>query len=397
MKHFSHIDGDVILQNLQKVLDSKAFSRSGRLRTFLEYVVRKEQLGLSNQLKGYAIGVDVFSRSDSFDPGGDPLVRVQAGKLRKLLDEYYACEGKDAPVRIRIPRGSYIPAYEWKNPIAVADISAPHPRQTMETEAFPPAGFSRVRPWSRYRLWVFAIIAVTIINLGALGIQTATLLAGPRPQRPPENQVFPHDRDLSALPQIAIRINQAQSSRLAPLAEEVRAAVRQMNSVELVDDGSWERRVPRQDPRLDFTISLSISGTPERTAIVLHHNATGKFLFAKTYDGSRATSPTDFLYQANSFVDEALAIGGKLYRHARFEGTTSPLMACLTVTTQYSHQGSRDTFLQAVQCQQGLATANNPFSFITNLRSLREFARRSDLEHAMAAPEPDKASDAPAI
>ena len=65
---------------------SDTFARSERLRSFLSYIVENELSGKAAQLKGYSIGIDVFSRAPGFDAGNDPLVRVQAGKLRKLLE-----------------------------------------------------------------------------------------------------------------------------------------------------------------------------------------------------------------------------------------------------------------------------------------------------------------------
>lgn len=106
------IDGRQVTDALQRVLSSRTFARSERLRSFLKFIVEMEQIGLAHQLKGYTIGIDVFSRGDGFDPGTDPLVRVQAGKLRKLLNHFYASEGRDEPLRIRIPKGGYVPVYE---------------------------------------------------------------------------------------------------------------------------------------------------------------------------------------------------------------------------------------------------------------------------------------------
>ena len=106
------INGEQVSDALQRVLRSRTFARSERLRSFLKFIVEMEQLGLSHQLKGYTIGIDVFSRSHGFDPGTDPLVRVQAGKLRKLLDQFYASEGRHESLRIRIPLGGYVPVYD---------------------------------------------------------------------------------------------------------------------------------------------------------------------------------------------------------------------------------------------------------------------------------------------
>jgi len=106
------IEGPQVRDALERVLSSRTFARSERLRSFLRFIVEMEQRGLAHQLKGYTIGIDVFSRGDGFDPGTDPLVRVQAGKLRKLLSLYYASEGCDKPLRITIPTGGYVPLYE---------------------------------------------------------------------------------------------------------------------------------------------------------------------------------------------------------------------------------------------------------------------------------------------
>jgi hypothetical protein len=108
----ARIDGQEVTDALQRVLSSRTFARSERLRAFLKFIVEMEQVGLAHQLKGYTIGIDVFSRGDGFDPGTDPLVRVQAGKLRKLLNQFYSSEGRDEPLRIRIPTGGYVPIYE---------------------------------------------------------------------------------------------------------------------------------------------------------------------------------------------------------------------------------------------------------------------------------------------
>ena len=71
-----------------------------------------EQVGEAERLKGYAIAVDVFGQDSEFDSSTDAVVRVQAGRLRELLAQYYATEGRHDPIRLVIPRGSYVPAYE---------------------------------------------------------------------------------------------------------------------------------------------------------------------------------------------------------------------------------------------------------------------------------------------
>ncbi|WEZ83137.1 hypothetical protein P6U16_20015 [Rhizobium sp. 32-5/1] len=96
---------------LDRIVSSAIFARSERLRAFFRYVVTKELEGAGQQLKGYTIGIDVFGRPQAFNADSDPLVRVHAGKLRKLLDAYYAGEGRSEKWKIIIPKGTYVPEY----------------------------------------------------------------------------------------------------------------------------------------------------------------------------------------------------------------------------------------------------------------------------------------------
>jgi tetratricopeptide (TPR) repeat protein len=99
-------------EQLERILQSKAFSRAGRLRKFLEYTVSEELAGNGGRLKEYQIGVDVFGRGTDFDPRIDTIVRVEAIKLRERLDAYFEDEGATEPIRISIPKGCYRPVFE---------------------------------------------------------------------------------------------------------------------------------------------------------------------------------------------------------------------------------------------------------------------------------------------
>ena len=101
-----------VRDELERILSSETFKRSERARELLSYLVAREQLGEAERLKGYAIAVDVFGKDSEFDSSTDAVVRVQAGRLRELLTQYYAAEGRSDPIRLVIPRGSYVPAYE---------------------------------------------------------------------------------------------------------------------------------------------------------------------------------------------------------------------------------------------------------------------------------------------
>jgi tetratricopeptide (TPR) repeat protein len=103
-----------VRSQLDRILSSRAFVQSHRIRRFLQFVVEESLLGKPERLKEYLIGVEVFDRRDAFDPRVDSIVRVEARRLRYKLDEYYRAEGRHDAVRIILRKGSYVPAFEHR-------------------------------------------------------------------------------------------------------------------------------------------------------------------------------------------------------------------------------------------------------------------------------------------
>jgi adenylate cyclase len=102
---------EAIQAQLEQILDSTEFRASDKQRKFLNFVVDETLEDHASQLKGYTIAVTVYGRTEKFDPQVDPIVRVEAGRLRRALEHYYLTAGKNDPVRIKIPKGSYVPAF----------------------------------------------------------------------------------------------------------------------------------------------------------------------------------------------------------------------------------------------------------------------------------------------
>jgi adenylate cyclase len=97
---------------LERILGSPGFDASARNRRFLEYVVEETLAGRADRLKGLSIAIDVFDRDATIDPQHDPVVRVEAAKLRRSLERYYLSAGREDPIRIDIPKGAYVPTFE---------------------------------------------------------------------------------------------------------------------------------------------------------------------------------------------------------------------------------------------------------------------------------------------
>ncbi|MDQ2081877.1 hypothetical protein RA307_16955 [Xanthobacteraceae bacterium Astr-EGSB] len=105
------ISVDEVQHALAAIVASPAFSASPQLAAFLRFVVEASLDGQSDRIKGYTIAVEALGRDASFDPQSDPIVRVEAGRLRRALDRYYAEAGQNDPIAIELPRGSYVPSF----------------------------------------------------------------------------------------------------------------------------------------------------------------------------------------------------------------------------------------------------------------------------------------------
>lgn len=105
-------DEAAVRAQLARILASDRFDASERNRRFLRYVVEECLGGRAPQIKAYSIAVSVFNREPSFDPQSDPIVRLEAGRLRRSLDHYYLTAGRNDPIRIVVPKGGYVPRFE---------------------------------------------------------------------------------------------------------------------------------------------------------------------------------------------------------------------------------------------------------------------------------------------
>ena len=177
MSEAVHIENDAgereIREQLDRILASGAFAQSQRRRRFLHFLVDETLAGRGNKLKGYVIAVEVFDRPSTFDPQIDPVVRIEAGRLRDKLREYYDGEGRNDPIRIELPKGSYAPRIEVQQE-AVSTSRA----ETGEPSDSIPRDFEQasnqfmargVGPWLRAfaatrsaALWSFPVVLILV-------------------------------------------------------------------------------------------------------------------------------------------------------------------------------------------------------------------------------------------
>ncbi|HWK63377.1 MAG TPA: hypothetical protein VNS34_00440 [Rhizobiaceae bacterium] len=125
---------DVVRDALLRILGSPDFDATDRIRRFLTYVVEETLDGRPERIKAYSIATSVFGRDENFDPQIDSIVRIVAGRMRRSLEHYYLTAGRNDPVHIRIPKGSYVPVFEN------ADRMEPLPGRPPDTPTQRPAG-----------------------------------------------------------------------------------------------------------------------------------------------------------------------------------------------------------------------------------------------------------------
>lgn len=132
-------DRAVILQELDNILSSKCFKSADRCKQFLSFVVLSKLDGQTERLKERTIGTEVFQRPPGYATGDDPVVRVQAGEVRRRLERYYQESSHAAPVRIELPVGTYSPIFHWGTASEVPEVHA----QPASPAAIPAPGWKR--------------------------------------------------------------------------------------------------------------------------------------------------------------------------------------------------------------------------------------------------------------
>jgi hypothetical protein len=114
------------LEQLDRILQSRTLQGSESLKSFLKYVALKSINESTDQLKEYTIATEVFGRNNNFSPRSDSVVRVQAGRLRQKLQEYYTTEGRTDKVLIELPKGHYNTVFS-----AIKASEEPEPAPTL--------------------------------------------------------------------------------------------------------------------------------------------------------------------------------------------------------------------------------------------------------------------------
>jgi len=157
----SQTSRETILRELDNILTSRFFRSAVRCKQFLTYVVQHKLAGHPELLKERTIGMEIFQRPAGYATGDDPVVRVQAGEVRRRLEQYYQASEIHPAVRIELPVGCYSPVFQWTSahvPIEPSPLNLPF----MQPE--PPA------PPRKYKGQLLATCCFLIVVAAGLAI-----------------------------------------------------------------------------------------------------------------------------------------------------------------------------------------------------------------------------------
>lgn len=214
------VTDDACRAALERVLASVDFAASPRLADFLRFIVEATLEGRAEAIKGYTIAVEALGRPASFDPQSDPIVRVEATRLRRALERYYATAGAEDPVVIDVPKGGYVPRFLQRA------AAGPLPQAGGEPIDGPSPPPEIVKPprhgFGQRSLAGVALAASVVVGAVLLG----AALNGLRLERPAEDSL-PIDSSYVRLPMVEVRPFEV-SGLAAPAARDLRAIEERM-------------------------------------------------------------------------------------------------------------------------------------------------------------------------
>jgi hypothetical protein len=172
-------------QQIDKLIKSHSLHSSESLCKLLRYLAEHSLDHPSIALKEYQIATEVLGRPSGFDPQSDSTVRVQAGRLRVKLAEYYAHEGPDDPILVEIPKGSYALTFQLRAAKSGVQTATPLVFEATAT---------KVKAASLNRGWVITIAVFSVLLAASLSTTAILLWQRTHPQAaqtvPPAYEIF---------------------------------------------------------------------------------------------------------------------------------------------------------------------------------------------------------------
>lgn len=251
---------------LTRILNSADFDATGREHRFLSHVVEETLLGRGDRIKAYSIAVEVFGRGESFDPQTDPIVRIEAGHLRRALEHYYLTSGHADPILITIPKGGYVPVFSLRSQLLLADPPAPD---------FSAAIAERPVRWLRPRL-LLPVVLVAFLAAGTSVLAWWWTSVGAGAPETPRVLVESFD-DLNG--------THAAAAIASGLKQEVVSQLSKFKDIVVVEPAAKGEYPSIPPPRFVLAGSVNLSTDAFRLRVRLLNRADNSVLWAESYDG----------------------------------------------------------------------------------------------------------------
>ncbi|TPM22815.1 hypothetical protein [Mesorhizobium sp. B2-3-5] len=361
-----------VRETLERLLASETFGRSERARKLLRYLVEREQAGEADRLKGFSIAMDVFGKDGDFDPSTDAVVRVQAGRLRELLQQYFANEGIAEPVRIAIPRGGYVPAYEL-NAIRLPETAKPAGRPdaaTVPAEHSGAAGdaiaaaallapaAAPAPSVARHLRFFWMAIALVIAMLGVLILRQGggVLLAGGEIPATFEatgltSSIAPSStREALPLVYIAVKADGPDASRVAA---SLRAGLSGFDTIDFIGRDTVDETDPVASAT-SFIFDILPGPDAGDITIELQSVATGRVLMSRNLEATDS-APSAIEDRIAGILSSALPASGTIYSYIEQSGIQTALTQCLLLNDKYYLDQNAQTHEAAYRCLETLA------------------------------------------
>lgn len=289
------VTADDVRSGLERIVASPDFVASDRARRFLRFVVEETLAGRADRIKAFSVAVEVFGRDESFDPQNDPVVRIEAGRLRRALERYYLLSGKDDPVFIDIPKGGYVPTFRRRE-VALPDAKAPPAATPAEPLPAPPA-IGSVAPAANARTarrpWHIGA-AVLILVLAIAGAWLALVV---RPFDSASLAAPPGGPRILVLPFTDLGGSALSGLYAGAMTDEVITALGHFKEISVL--GLQTSRSLPADPSLaelneelgvQYLLEGSVRAGDEdvRVSVRVTSSATGAVLWSRTYDSPAA-------------------------------------------------------------------------------------------------------------
>jgi tetratricopeptide (TPR) repeat protein len=369
-----------VRETLERLLASETFGRSERARKLLRYLVEREQAGEADKLKGFSIAMDVFGKDGDFDPSTDAVVRVQAGRLRELLQHYFANEGVADPIRIAIPRGGYVPSYELnaiRLPVepeseehveAVTALSGSLEKPGMAA----PSLMSPVVPEPapsllRHLQFFWLAIALVIAMLGVLILRPGggALLAGSDTASTIENAVATGSiapwAPIETLPLIYIAVK-ADSAEAGRVAASLRAGLSGFDTVNFIGRDADGPPDPVTDA-ISFVFDVLPGPTAGDVTLELQSVATGRVLLSRNLTAADST-PSTVEDSVAGILSSAVPASGTIYNYIEQSGIQTGLTECLLLDDKYYLDQNAKTHEAAYRCLENLVDRDAKSSLV---------------------------------